>query len=195
MNGTTTKPLQKGKASTVKTTAKTAAPKAKSGIAHGLRTLFVDQLKDIYWAEKALVTAIPKMIKNATSMELTHALTGHLEETKKQVTRLEKVFSLVKEKPQAKKCEAMSGLLKEAEDIMASTEKGMVRDAGIILAGQKVEHYEMATYGTLRTFARTLGEHDAATLLDETLSEEKTADQKLTEIAMAFVNDEAAETV
>jgi ferritin-like metal-binding protein YciE len=191
MNGTTTKTAPKED----RNVPKTAAPKAKSGVAHGLRTLFVDELKDIYFAEKALVTAIPKMIQNATSMELTHALTGHLEQTKKHVTRLEKVFSLIKEKPEAKKCEAITGLIKEAEEIMAATEKGMVRDAGIILAGQKVEHYEIATYGTLRIFAQTLGEHDAATLLDETLSEEKSADQKLTEIALAFVNDEAAKTV
>lgn len=189
MNSTATKSAQNGS----KNATKTSAPKAKSGVAHGLRTLFVDELKDIYFAEKALVTAIPKMIKNATAPELVKALTGHLEQTKKHVTRLENVFSLVGEKPQAKKCEAIVGLIKEAEEIMGATEKGMVRDAGIILAGQKVEHYEIATYGTLRTFATTLGENDAATILDETLSEEKSADEKLTEIAMAFVNDEAAE--
>jgi ferritin-like metal-binding protein YciE len=189
MNGTTTKPLQKGTANA----AKSNAPKAKSGVAHGLRTLFVNELKDIYFAEKALVTAIPKMVQNATAPELVKALTGHLEQTKKHVTRLEKVFTLVGEKPEAKKCEAITGLIKEAEEIMGATEKGMVRDAGIILAGQKVEHYEIATYGTLRIFAKTLGEDAAATLLDETLGEEKTADQKLTEIALAFVNDEAAQ--
>jgi ferritin-like metal-binding protein YciE len=189
MNSTATKSAQNGNQKATKTN----APKAKSGVAHGLRTLFVDELKDIYFAEKALVTAIPKMIKNATAPELVKALTGHLEQTKKHVTRLESVFSLVGEKPQAKKCEAITGLLKEAEEIMGATEKGMVRDAGIILAGQKVEHYEIATYGTLRTFAKTLGENDAATILDETLSEEKSADEKLTEIAMAFVNDEAAQ--
>jgi ferritin-like metal-binding protein YciE len=197
MNGTTTKPAQNGKESitsnTKQNTVKSSAPKSKSGVAHGLRSLFVDELKDIYFAEKALIKAIPKMIQNATAMELTHALTGHLEETKKQVTRLEKVFSLIGEKAEGKKCEAITGLIKEAEEIMGATEKGMVRDAGIILAGQKVEHYEIATYGTLRIFARTLGEDAAADLLDETLGEEKSADQKLTEIALAFVNDEAAQ--
>jgi ferritin-like metal-binding protein YciE len=191
MNGTSTKSAP----SSTQNVTKTAAPKATSGVAHGLRTLFVNELKDIYFAEKALVTAIPKMIHNATSMELTHALTGHLEQTQKHVTRLEKVFSLIKEKPEAKKCQAITGLIKEAEEIMEATEKGMVRDAGIILAGQKVEHYEIATYGTLRIFARTLGEDAAAVLLDETLGEEKSADQKLTEIALAFVNDEAAKMV
>jgi ferritin-like metal-binding protein YciE len=193
MNGTTTKPAQNGKANTTASTAKTSASKSKSDVAHSLRTLFVDELKDIYFAEKALIKAIPKMIQNASAMELTHALTGHLEETKKQVARLEKVFSIIGEKAEGKKCEAITGLIKEAEEIMGATEKGMVRDAGIILAGQKVEHYEIATYGTLRIFAKTLGEDEAAALLDETLSEEKTADQKLTEIALAFVNDEAAQ--
>ena len=189
MNGTTTKSAPIGAKSATKTT----APKAKSGVAHGLRTLFVNELKDIYFAEKALVKAIPKMIKNATAMELTHALTGHLEQTKTHVTRLEKVFSLIGVKAEGKKCEAITGLIKEAEEIMSTSEKGMVRDAGIILAGQKVEHYEIATYGTLRIFAKTLDEQDAAALLEETLGDEKSADQKLTEIAMAFVNDEAAQ--
>ena len=197
MNGTTTKPAQNGKEgtkqNTTQNTAKSSASKSNADVAHGLRSLFVDELKDIYFAEKALIKAIPKMIQNATAMELTHALTGHLEETKKQVTRLEKVFSILGEKAEGKKCEAITGLIKEAEEIMSSTEKGMVRDAGIILAGQKVEHYEIATYGTLRIFAKTLGEDEAADLLEETLGEEKTADQKLTEIALAFVNDEAAQ--
>jgi ferritin-like metal-binding protein YciE len=150
-------------------------------------------LKDIYFAEKALVNAIPKMIENATATELTDALTGHLEETKSQVMRLEKVFSLVGEKAEGKKCEAIVGLIKEAEEIMHATEKGMVRDAGIILAGQKVEHYEIATYGTLLVFAKTLNEQEAATLLEETWREEKTADEKLMAIATVFVNDAAAE--
>jgi ferritin-like metal-binding protein YciE len=189
MNGTATKSAPSG----TQTAPKTAAPKATSGVAHGLRSLFVNELKDIYFAEKALVTAIPKMIQNATAMELTHALTGHLEQTKNHVTRLEKVFSLIGEKAEGKKCEAITGLIKEAEEIMAATEKGMVRDAGIILASQKVEHYEIATYGTLRIFAKTLGENDVAALMHETLGEEKSADQKLTEIALAFVNNEAAQ--
>ncbi len=169
------------------------AAKSKTDVAQGLRALFVNELKDIYWAENALIKAIPEMAKNATSKELVIALTGHLEETKAQVTRLEEVFSLVKEKVEAKKCEAMAGLVKEAEEIMKSTEKGMVRDAGIILAAQKVEHYEIATYGTLLSFAKTLGEDHAADLLQKTLSEEMGADVKLTEIAESFVNEEAME--
>ena len=149
----------------------------------GLRELFVDELKDIYWAEKALTKAIPKMIKNATSEELVTALTDHLEVTKEHVTRLEEVFNSIGVKAAAVKCEAMAGLIKEAEEIMQETEPGMIRDEGIISAGQKVEHYEIATYGTLSAFAKRLGEDDAVSLLQETLGEEKEADEKLTEIA------------
>jgi len=157
--------------------------KAKSDAASGLRELFVDELKDIYWAEKELTKAIPKLIKNATSDKLVEALTAHLEETKMQVTRMEEVFSSIGEKAVAKKCEAMAGLTKEAEEIMEETEQGVVRDAAIILAAQKVEHYEIATYGTLASFARILGEEEAASLLEETLKEEKGADAKLSEIS------------
>lgn len=162
-------------------------------VAKGLRELFVDELKDIYWAEKALTKAIPLMVKNASSEVLVAALTGHLQETKEHVTRLEQVFSMIKEIAEAEKCEAMAGLIKEAEEIMESTQEGMVRDAGIILAAQKVEHYEIATYGTLLSFAKTLGEHKAAELLQKTLSDERGADVKLTEIAESFVNEEAME--
>ena len=165
---------------------------AKPGAAQGLRDLFEDELKDIYWAEKALTKAIPKMIKNSTSEELVTALKEHLAITEEQVTRLEQVFESVGTKAQAKKCEAMDGLIKEAEEIMESTEKGVVRDAGIISAGQKVEHYEIATYGTLSAFAKILGEDDAVSLLEETLNEEKEADEKLTEVAESSINIEAA---
>jgi len=167
--------------------------KSKSDEAQGLRDLFVAELQDIYWAEKELTKAIPKMIKNATSDELVAALTGHLEETKMQVTRLEEVFSSIGEKAVAKKCEAMAGLTKEADEIMEDTKKGVVRDAGIILAGQKVEHYEIATYGTLVSFARTLGEEEAASLLEETLNEEKAADEKLSEISDSINVDAAGD--
>ena len=160
-------------------------------VADGLRALLVNELKDIYWAEKALITAIPKMIKNATAPELIKALTGHLAETEQQIKRLEQAFTAMGEKAEAKKCEAMAGLLKEAEEIMGDCEKGHVRDAGIILAGQKVEHYEIATYGTLRTFADTLGNKQVSELLQATLNEEKGADEKLTYIAESFINQEA----
>jgi len=195
----------KSKTTAAKTTktaaAKTAKPKtsatgvikAKTSAADGLRELFVDSLKDIYWAEKALIKALPKMAKNATSENLVKALKDHLAVTEEQAERLEKVFSLVGEKAVAKKCDAMEGLIKEGESIMEETEKGPVRDAGIIAASQKIEHYEIATYGTLAAFAVTLGEDDAVLLLEKTLAEEKEADTLLTEAAYNTINFDAAE--
>ncbi|MEO6870372.1 MAG: ferritin-like domain-containing protein [Ginsengibacter sp.] len=164
---------------------------AKVNAAEGLRDLFEDELKDIYWAEKALTKAIPKMIKNATSQELIEALEDHLEVTEGHVERCEKVFEIMGKPARAKKCEAMEGLIKEAKEIMESTEPGVVRDAGIISAGQKVEHYEIASYGTLCAFASTLGLNEIASLLEQTLNEEKEADQILTEVAESSVNLEA----
>lgn len=156
-----------------------------------LMKLFEDELKDIYWAEKALTKAIPKLIKNATSEELVEALEGHLQETETQVDRLEQVFELIGKKAIAKKCEGIAGLVKEADVIMKESDKGGMRDAGIISAAQKIEHYEIATYGTLRTFAQTLGLDDVVSLLEETLQEEKNADEKLTEVAESTINMEA----
>lgn len=158
-----------------------------------LMKLFEEELKDIYWAEKALTKAIPKMIKNATSADLVEALENHLMETEEQVKRAEQVFELTGKKAVAKKCEAMEGLIKEAEEIMEECEEGAMRDAGIISAGQKVEHYEIASYGTLRQFAETLGLTEAVALLEETLNEEKLADEKLTEVALGAINVEASE--
>lgn len=166
--------------------------KAKSNAADGLRELFVDSLKDIYWAEKALVKALPKMAKNATSENLVTAINNHLTVTEEQVKRLEKVFESVGEKATAKKCDAMEGLIKEGEGIIEETEAGPVRDAGIIAASQKIEHYEIATYGTLAAFAKTLGEDVALKLLRETLEEEKDADIQLTEAAYNTINFDAA---
>jgi ferritin-like metal-binding protein YciE len=174
------------------TAAASKAVKTKSDASEGLRELLEDQLKDLYWAENALTKAIPKMIANATTPELVDALSEHLDVTEMQVTRLEEVFKSLGLKPEAKKCEAMNGLIKEADELMKSTEKGVVRDAGIISAAQKVEHYEIATYGTLRAFANTLGEQEAADLLDATLDEEKEADAALSAVAES-INVEAAE--
>lgn len=157
-----------------------------------LMKLFEDELKDIYWAEKALTKAIPKMIKNATSQKLIDALENHLAETEEQVTKVEQVFESINKKAVAKKCDAMEGLIKETEDIMESCEEGAMRDAGIISAAQKVEHYEIASYGTLCSFAKTLGEDAAAGLLQQILNEEKVADVKLSEIAQS-INVEAAD--
>lgn len=166
--------------------------KPKQSAAEGLRELFVDSLKDIYWAEKALVKALPKMAKNATSENLITAINDHLEVTKEQVTRLEEVFSSINEKAVAKKCEAMQGLIEEGEGIVEETQPGPVRDAGIIAASQKIEHYEIASYGTLVAFAKTLGEDEAIELLEETLAEEKEADLTLTEAAYNTINFDAA---
>jgi len=175
-------------------TTKTATNKSKSANLEysveksKLMKLFEDGLKDIYWAEKALTKAIPKMVKKATSDELITALENHLNETEAQVTKLEQVFELLGKKPIAKKCEAMAGLVKEAEEIMAECDEGAMRDAGIIMASQKVEHYEIATYGTLRTFAQTMGLNEVEEILGEILEEEKAADEKLTEVAMGTIN-------
>ena len=157
-----------------------------------LKDLFIDSLKDIYWAEKALVNALPKMAANATSASLTTAIYEHLEITKNQVARLEKVFDIIGEKAEGIKCEAMAGLLKEGDSILEETTPGAVRDAGIIAASQKIEHYEIATYGTLVAFAKTIGENDAAKLLTQTLAEEKEADCILNEVAINAVNIVAA---
>jgi ferritin-like metal-binding protein YciE len=185
-----TKSSSKEKKSTGKSSKKSASGSLQSS---QLMKLFVDELKDIYWAEKALTKAIPKMIKKASSEELIDALESHLEETKNQVTKLEEVFESINKKASAKKCDAMAGLIEEAEGIMEECEEGAMCDAGIISAGQKVEHYEIASYGTLRQFARTLNLGKAAKMLEEILNEEKAADEKLTEVAIATINIEAAE--
>jgi len=179
--------------SSAKGTDKTKSIKKASMKSSQLMQLFEDGLKDIYWAENALLKAIPKMIKKATSEELNEALTSHLEETKEQISRLEKVFTLIEVKAKAEKCDAMEGLIKEASEIMESCEEGSMRDAGIISAAQKVEHYEIATYGTLRQFAETLNLTEVEKLLAITLQEEKEADLKLSDVAMDAINVEASE--
>ncbi len=157
-----------------------------------LNELFIDELKDIYWAEQHLTKALPKMAKAATKDELRNAIQKHLSETENHVTRLEQAFESIGEKAVAKKCEAMAGLIKEGDEIVADTEKGSItRDAGIISAAQKVEHYEIASYGTLKTLASVLGYNDAAELLGATLQEEKGADETLTQIAESSINQSA----
>ncbi len=150
----------------------------------GLQKLFTDSIKDIYWAENHLVKTLPKMISATASTELQTALSDHLEVTEEQVSRLEQVFELLGKKPQAKKCDAMEGLTKEGEGIIESTDSGTeARDQGIIMASQKVEHYEIATYGSLAQLAKTLGYNDISDILERTLAEEKESDQLLTTIA------------
>jgi ferritin-like metal-binding protein YciE len=158
-----------------------------------LGKLFEDELKDIYWAEKALAKALPKMAKNATSEDLIEAIETHLQETEEHVSRCEQVFKLLGKEPRGKKCEAMEGLLKEAQTIMEDADEGVMRDAAIISAAQKVEHYEIASYGTLRTFAQTIGLVEAVSILESTLEEEKKTDALLTDLAVSTINEEAAQ--
>ena len=156
-----------------------------------LNELLAEELKDIYSAEKQLLRALPKMAKKASSDELKMALQEHLEVTKNQVTRLEQVFEALGKPPKAKTCKAMQGLIEEATEIMEEDASDAVLDAGIIAAAQKVEHYEIASYGTVRTWARLCGEEEAAGLLQETLDEEGEADKRLTQLAESFVNPRA----
>ena len=174
--------------------AASAQPRRTVNTEPALMKLFVDEIKDIYWAEKHLTKALPKMRKAATSPKLANAIGEHLEVTKTHVERLEEVFDLLGKKAQAKKCDAMAGLIKEGQGVIEETEEGSAtRDVGIILAAQKVEHYEIATYGGLAQLAKTLGLNDVAEILAQTLSEEKEADETLTAIAENDINCEAAE--
>lgn len=167
--------------------------KKQSGASQGLQDLFEAELKDIYWAEKAILKSTPKMVKNATSEELIAALENHIKQTEGQIVRLEKVFEAIGIPAKAEKCEAMDGLLREAEEMMKEMDAGMVRDAAIIASAQKIEHYEIASYGTLSSFAHTLDKMDVYDLLEETLDEEKETDLLLTEIAESSINFEAME--
>jgi ferritin-like metal-binding protein YciE len=154
-----------------------------------LTELLVDSLRDMYWAENQLLKALPALHAQVTTPELKMAIQEHIIQTERHVERLETIFVLCGEKPQGKKCEAMAGLIKESEAMLEQTQPGtMTRDAGIIMAAQKVEHYEIATYGSLLEFARTLGLKQVAGLLHATLDEEKQADQGLTLIAQTGIN-------
>src|ERR1700722_8236078 len=176
--GTATKASSKGK-----------GPKANDS---KLEEFFHDEIKDIYWAEKKLVKTLPKMAKAATSEELKNAFTKHLTETQGHVERLEQVFDLLGHKPQAKKCDAMEGITEEGASVIEDTEDGSsTRDVALILAGQKAEHYEIATYGGLAKIARTLGHNDVGKILETTLQEEKKTDAALTQLAESSVNQEA----
>jgi ferritin-like metal-binding protein YciE len=157
-----------------------------------LEKFFIDQLKDIYYAEQQLVKALPEMQKACTSEELEDAFENHLKQTERHVKRLEKVFQLLDKKAEGKKCEAIEGLIKEAKSIISDTKDGsMTRDAALIIAAQKVEHYEIATYGGLVQLAITMDLHRAAEILDKTLAEEEDTDTTLTKIAETSINVKA----
>lgn len=156
----------------------------------GLKNLFIDELKDIFWVEKHQDKAMPKIAETATSVELRAVMELHLTETQNQINRLKQIFKLIGEKAGGIKCEAMAQLVKEIKTTMEETEAGsLTRDAAIILSAQKIEHYEIASYGTLKTLAITLKLKKVATLLEETLKEEKKTDATLTQIAESFVNE------
>ncbi|RYY99472.1 MAG: ferritin-like domain-containing protein [Chitinophagaceae bacterium] len=188
------------------TASKSAAPRATAARSNGrqsagsfdeaslLRELFIEELRDIYWAEKHLTKALPKMRKAATNPELASAFENHLAQTEEQISRVEEVFGIMGEPARAKKCEAMEGLVKEAQQGIEDTPKGSnVRDAALIICAQKVEHYEIAAYGSLAQLAKTLGENEVAQLLGETLEEEKQTDELLTELAVSGINISASQ--
>ncbi len=157
-----------------------------------LEKFFLDQLKDIYYAEQQLVKALNEMRSQCTTEELEDAFEEHQKVTERQVKRLEKVFQLLGEKPEGKKCEAMDGLIKENKTIISETKEGsMTRDAALIIGAQKIEHYEIATYGGLVALALTLGKNRAAGLLDKSLQEEADTDETLTDIAESYINFQA----
>jgi ferritin-like metal-binding protein YciE len=157
-----------------------------------LEKFFMDALKDIYWAEKHLTKALPKMQKSATTEQLQQAIEDHTAQTEEHVARLEQVFEMLGKKAQAKKCDGMEGLVKEGESVVEETEDGSAtRDVGIIVSAQKVEHYEIAAYGCLAQLARTMGQDEVAEIFEQTLAEEKEADSLLTEIAENDINWQA----
>jgi ferritin-like metal-binding protein YciE len=156
-----------------------------------LKQLYIEELRDLHSAENQLLKALPKMAKGASSEELKLAFENHLDQTKVHVERLEEIFERLDETPKGKTCQAMKGLVEEGSEILGEDGEESVLDAGIIAAAQKVEHYEIAGYGTVRTFARLLGEDEAAELLQETLDEEGETDKLLTQLAQEIVNPEA----
>jgi ferritin-like metal-binding protein YciE len=159
---------------------------------NSLKQLYVEELKDAFDAENQIVKALPKIIKSASTPKLREAIEAHLQQTKGHVQRLEQIFKGLGEPAKAKKCDGLRGILEEGEKTISDGEQGPVLDAGLIAGAQRVEHYEMAAYGSLKTWAAELGETQAVQLLEETLNEEKEADKKLTEIAKSSVNAEAS---
>jgi ferritin-like metal-binding protein YciE len=159
---------------------------------NSLEELFIDNLKDLYDAEHQIIKALPKMVDAASSQDLKKGFQQHLDVTKEQVKRLEQIFTELNQKPSGKKCLGMEGLIKEGEEVMSEMKSDPdARDAGMIAAAQKIEHYEISGYGTARTYANTLGHQRAASLLEKTLQEESQTDEKLTRLAESHINVEA----
>jgi len=157
----------------------------------GIQKFFVHQLQDLYDAENQLIEALPKMAQACSSSKLRSAFEEHLRQTRNQVQRLEQIFQSMQEKPKGKKCKGMQGLIKEGEEVIKEDFEPEIRDAALICAAQKVEHYEISGYGSVRTFAELLGLNDAAELLQQTLDGEEATDQKLTQLAMESINKKA----
>lgn len=160
---------------------------------HSLEDLFEETLKDIYYAEKAILKSLPKMSKKASSQALAAAFEEHIEQTEAQVDRLEQIFEMLDKAARGKRCPAIDGLVEEAAEVIKEADDDMVRDAGMLAAAQSVEHYEISRYGTLVAWAEKLGMNKAVTLLEQTLEEEKMTDKKLSELALSEINVEAAE--
>lgn len=158
-----------------------------------LQDLFVDELKDLYSAESQLVKILPRLAKAATDPGLKKAFEVHTRETQGQIERLERIFKQLDESPRGKKCKAMEGLIAEGKDLLSEDAEPEVLDAGLIAAAQKVEHYEIASYGTVRTYAQLLGDEKSARLLQQTLDEEGNTDKKLTQLAVSCINVEASQ--
>jgi len=156
-----------------------------------MEDLFIEQIADLYDAEKRLVKALPKMAEASTSSQLRQGFESHFEQTKGHVSRLERIFGELGKEAKSQTCDAMKGLISEGEDMISDIEESPLRDAGLIAAANRVEHYEIAAYGSARSFAETLGLNNAVSLLEQTLEEEKQADQKLTRIAESMINNEA----
>ncbi len=156
-----------------------------------LDTLFYDTLKDVYYAEKKIFKTLPKMAKAANEEKLSAAFLKHKDETEGQIERLEQIFEIIGQKAQAKKCDAIEGILAEGDEIMEEYEGSPALDAGLLAAAQAIEHYEISRYGTLKRWAELLGYPDAVKLLDQTLKQESNTDENLTKLADAFVNEEA----
>jgi ferritin-like metal-binding protein YciE len=184
----------KNRSSNTSQTATNGSSKRSGETTSLLEKFFISELKDIYNAEQQLLKALPELQQAATTEELEDAFENHLQQTKRQVKRLDKIFQMIEQKPEGKKCEAMEGLIKEAKKIINETKEGtMTRDAALIIATQKVEHYEIATYGGLVELALTMGFNRAADLLEKTLDEEEETDELLTHIAERYINIEAEE--
>jgi ferritin-like metal-binding protein YciE len=161
-----------------------------------LKEFFIQELHDIYGAEQQLATVLPRMRKAATSPDLAMAFEDHLQVTQNQIARLEQIFELLNEEPKAKKCEAMDGIVKEGESVIQDTEKGSAtRDVGLIISAQKVEHYEIAAYGSLRQLAKTINKSEVSRLLEETLEEEKATDMLLSNLAETLINQDAGNEI